>query len=92
MMPKTTSIVATIQRERSVVSISSWKRMPSTTIGTEPTMMSHPMRASGSLRGTLPVNDPNQCETMRTMSRQKKTTTAVSVPSWVIAVNAAPGS
>ncbi len=92
MMPKTTSMVATIQSERNVVSISSWKRMPSTTIGIEPTMMSQPMRASGSLRGTRPKSDPNQCDTMRTMSRQKNTTTAVSVPSCVIAVNAAPGS
>ncbi len=61
-------------------------------MGIEPTMMSHPMRASGSLRGTRPASERNQRPMMRTMSRQKKTTTAASVPICVIAVKAAPGS
>ena len=48
------SIAAMIQSERNVVSIWSWKSSPSTTIGMVPMMISHPMRASGSLRGIRP--------------------------------------
>ena len=55
-------------------------------------MMSQPMRASGSLRGARPTSERNHWPMMRTMSRQKNTTTAASVPICVMAVNAAPGS
>src|SRR5690606_34157642 len=57
-----------------------------------PTMMSQPSRASGSLGGMRPNRARNQLPMMRTMSRQKNTTTAASVPVCVIAVKAAPGS
>ena len=43
-----TSAMATIRRSRSVVSIRSWNSRPRTTIGMLPTMISQPMRASGS--------------------------------------------
>ncbi len=91
-MPKTISMTATSHSERKTVSIWSWNSSPSTTIGMLPMMISQPIRASGSLRGTLPNSERNHCATMRTMSRQKNTTTAASVPICVIAVNAAPGS
>jgi len=91
-MPKTMSVTATIQSERKVVSIAFWNARPRTTIGTLPRMTSQPIRASGSLRGTLPDSDWTQRETIRAMSRQKYSSTAASVPSWMIAVKRAPGS
>ncbi len=43
------SMIATIQSDRSVVSIWSWNSSPSRTIGMLPMMMSQPSRTSGSL-------------------------------------------
>ncbi|MNI83197.1 hypothetical protein D3C73_1399810 [compost metagenome] len=70
-MPKTISMVATIHILRSTDSIWSWNNRPRTMIGRLPRMTSQPMRASGLLRSTLPVREPNQAPTIRTMSRQK---------------------
>ena len=78
--------------DRKVVSIWSWKSSPSTTIGMLPMMISQPIFASGSLRGMRPASAWNHRLMMRTMSRQKNSTTAASVPICVIAVKAAPGS
>ena len=39
-----------------------------------------------------PHDEPAQLLMISQMSRRKKSSTAASVPSWVIAVNAAPGS
>ena len=86
------SIATVIHRLRSVESIASWNSSPSTTMGTEPTMTSQPIRASGSPLATFPVSEPIHCVMIRQMSRRKYTSTAVSVPSCVTAVNAAPGS
>ena len=91
-MPKSTSMVAVIQRDRNWVSMKSCSSRPRMPIGSEPRMMNQPIRASGSLRSIRPVSESAQCLMMRTMSRQKKMITAVSVPSCVMAVNAAPGS
>ena len=86
------SMVAVIQSERSTVSIWFWNSRPRTMMGSEPRMISQPRRASGSVRETRPVSDFAHWPMMRTMSRQKKMTTAVSVPIWVMAVKRAPGS
>ena len=55
-------------------------------------MMYQPMRASILERRSRLTRLRAQVRTMRTMSRQKKTITASSVPIWVTAVKAAPGS
>ncbi len=89
---KTHSMVATIHRLRSSSRMRSWNAYPSAPIGSEPTMMSQPIRASGSPRGTLPTSDRAQARMIRAMSRAKNRTTAASVPSWVTAVKEAPGS
>ncbi len=72
--------------------MTSWNRNPSTAIGIVPMMMSQPIRASGSLRGTLPPSDRNHALMTLTIVPQKYTRTAVSVPICVMAVKVAPGS
>ena len=62
-----------------MVSIVSWKIRPSTMIGIEPMMISHPIRYCGSLRGTRTVpsarfvrsSPSTKWDTIWTMSRQK---------------------
>ena len=71
--------------------MSSWNSSPRTTIGMLPTMISQPIRASGS-PFRRPASEPSQATMIRAMSWRKYRRTAASVPIWVIAVNAAPGS
>jgi hypothetical protein len=84
--------IATSQRLRNVLRMTLWKTKPSTPIGIVPMMMSQPIRASGSLRGTLPTSDCAHRPMMRPIVRRKYSSTAVSVPIWVMAVKVAPGS
>ena len=53
---------------------------------------SQPSLAFGSSRGSLPISASVQLLMISQMSLRKKMITALSVPSWVIAVNAEPGS
>ena len=65
------STIATSQRLRNVSRMTSWNRNPRMPIGIVPMMTIHPMRASGSLRGTAPVSERNQRPMMRTIFFQK---------------------
>ena len=69
--PKPASMAAVIHRFRSAESISSWNSNPRTTIGTEPMITSHPIRAAGSSRGIRPTRDRHQCLMMVAMSCRK---------------------
>ena len=65
------SMVAVIHSDRNSVSIQSSSSRPRTAIGIEPTMISQPMRASGSECGIRPVTAAHHRPMMRVMSRQK---------------------
>ena len=60
-----------IRRSRRFVSICFWKSRPRMMIGMLPTMISQPMRASGSLRSFRLNRDRTQATTIRAMSRAK---------------------
>ena len=100
MMPNTSSMAAVIHRLRSVFSMASWNSRPAKTIGSVAMMMYQPRRASllPSPRRCfqslpfLPVRQMHQFLRMFQMSWRKYSSTASSVPIWMIAVNAAPGS
>ena len=67
----TISIVAISHRLRKSSSIASLKKTPSTTIGTEPMMMNHPMRASRWPRYSGLNSDSNQVRPILQMSLRK---------------------
>src|SRR5918998_2682389 len=62
------------------------------TIGTVPRIRYQPRRASSSERRPRSRREASQARAMRTRSSRKYRTTAAIVPSWMTAVNAAPGS
>ena len=98
--PNTSSTVTVIHRLRSVVSIMSLNSRPLIRIGSVPRMMYQPSRASlfpAPMRErqsvpSCPNRQRNQAVRMLMMSLRKYSNTASSVPSWMMAVNAAPGS
>jgi hypothetical protein len=91
-MPPTISVVPMIQRLRKSSSMTSLSRMPRITIGSEPRMMNQPIRASRWPRYSGFTSDLAHTDPIRQMSLRKKMSTASSVPIWMTAVNAAPGS
>ena len=62
------------------------------TMGSDPTMTYQPIRASRCPRYSGLNRERNQVDPIRQMSWRKKIRTASSVPIWITAVNAAPGS
>ena len=98
--PNRNSTVTVIHRLRSDVSMMFCSVKPRMMIGIEPMMTFHPSVAYLSPRPMrarqsgpfLPNRHPNQCDRMLMMSRRKYRITASSVPIWMMAVNAAPGS
>ena len=90
--PTTISATPITYRSRAPVSIWSLKSTPKTPIGTVPSTMYQPSRASSSRRfgrsGTL----SSHARAIRMRSARKYRSTAAIVPSCVTAVNAAPGS
>ena len=65
------SVVPTIHRLRKSCSIRSLSRIPSTTIGSEPTMMNQPIRASMCPRYSAWKSERTQAEPIRQMSSRK---------------------
>ena len=78
--------------ERAPLSIWSRKAKPKMPIGIVPSPMYQPMRASSSPRSSGRNRLRNHVLTMFHRSLRKYRSTAAIVPSWVMAVKAAPGS
>ena len=78
--------------ERAPSSIWSLKRKPKIAIGIVPSPMYQPMRASSDERSSGSRRLRSQVVAIRQRSSRKYRSTAAIVPSWVTAVNAAPGS
>ena len=70
-MPNTISVQPTIHRLRKSSSMTSFSAMPSTTIGSEPTMMNQPIRASRWPRYSAWNSERTQVLPMRQMSSRK---------------------
>ena len=79
-------------RSRAPLSIWSEKTNPAIAIGIVPRMMYQPIRASSSERSSGRRRLAVQVRAIRHRSTRKYSSTAAIVPSWVTAVNAAPGS
>src|SRR5699024_5798219 len=92
MTAKTINIVATSHNDLNLVSIDSSNSRPSTPMGMDPMMISQPIRTSGSECGTLPTSARHHWAMIRVISAQKYSSTASSVPIWVMAVNTAYGT
>ena len=98
--PNNASTVTVIHRLRSDPSIACLNSRPVIRIGIVPRMMNQPICVSGLCAPirllkslpSLPNREPNHAPRMRMMSCRKYKITASSVPIWMIAVNAAPGS
>ena len=94
------SMATVIHRLRSVVSMACWNSTPAMRIGMVAMMMYQPRRASllcapkreALSFPSLPARHRHQDFRMFQMSRRKYSSTANSVPIWMMAVNAAPGS
>ena len=70
-MPITISVVPMIHRLRKSSSMTSLSSTPSTTIGSEPMMMNHPIRASNCPRHSGLKSDSTHARPMRQMSWRK---------------------
>ncbi len=90
--PSTISVVPIRYSERAPSSIWSLKTSPKTAIGIVPSPMYQPIRASRLPRSSGSRRLFAHVVVIRHRSSRKYTSTAASVPSWVTAVNAAPGS
>ena len=89
--PKTISVVPISHRSRPPVSIWSWNAKPRIPIGIVATIRYQPIRTSGCDRSDGSRSARSHFVAIDHSSWRKKISTAASVPSWVIAVNAAPG-
>ena len=85
------SVVPMRYRLRAPFSIWWENAKPKMTIGTVPEMRYQPIRASSSERREGSRSEASQAVAMRQRSARKYRTTAAIVPSWMTAVNAAPG-
>src|SRR5436190_19262786 len=79
-------------RSRAPLSIWSLKMNPKIAIGIVPRPMYHPVRASSSERSSGRRRLAHHVRRIRSRSSRKYRSTAAIVPSWMTAVNAAPGS